>query len=395
MLEVDTAQVAPDQIEGAAEEAALRGEGELQEGRGFEEDGFAFVSEVGGGEALEFGGPVGLFCASPLGGTGQGVCQRRIDGGKDRNHFVAKAVTEEGSVGIGGILSPGEVPFGEPVSDVSTGNFEQGPDDPGGGFREDGGEAGGSGTAQEAGEHGFSLVVESMAGGNSDTDTVGDTLAEKAVAAAAGFLFQIALGGRESGGRVGQAERLGQLRDKGGIGVGFRAPEEVVDVENVTGQPRLVQGVEEQNGVSAPGDGDAEATGEVAVAGGEALGEFVQTPGHYRAYLPIMRFGFIGLVLAGMALAQEPAGLSIKVEVSLVNVAFIVRDRAGILNRSLTKDDIEVFEDGVKRDKVLGAKKMARILIGVWTPRAGRVRAVTAYPANRTLQRVYMENQQQ
>ena len=188
---------------------------------------------------------------------------------------------------------------------------------------------------------------------------------------------------------------MGQLRDKGGIGVGFRAPEEVVDVENVTGQPRLVQGVEEQNGVSAPGDGDAEATGEVAVAGGEALGEFVQTPAHFRAYLPIMRFGFIGLVLAGMALAQEPAGLSIKVEVSLVNVAFIVRDRAGILNRSLTKDDIEVFEDGVKRAKVFGATKMARILIGVWTPRAGRVRAVTAYPASLTLQRVYMENQQQ
>jgi uncharacterized DUF497 family protein len=108
-----------------------------------------------------------------------------------------------------------------------------------------------------------------------------------------------------------------------------------------------------------------------------------------------MRCGFIGLVLAGMALAQEPAGLSIKVDVSLVNVAFIVRDRAGILNRSLTKDDIEVFEDGVKRDKVLGATKMARILICVWTPRAGRVRAVTAYPASLTLQRVYMENQQQ
>lgn len=63
-----------------------------------------------------------------------------------------------------------------------------------------------------------------------------------------------------------------------------------------------------------------------------------------------MRFGFLGLILAGMALGQEPAGLSIKVDVSLVNVAFIVRDRVGTLNRSLTKDDIEVFEDGVKQE---------------------------------------------
>ena len=63
-----------------------------------------------------------------------------------------------------------------------------------------------------------------------------------------------------------------------------------------------------------------------------------------------MRFGLMGLVFAGIALAQEPAGLSIKVDVSLVNVAFIVRDRVGTLNRSLTKDDIEVFEDGVKQE---------------------------------------------
>ena len=54
------------------------------------------------------------------------------------------------------------------------------------------------------------------------------------------------------------------------------------------------------------------------------------------------------LLLAAAALcAQEPPPLSIKVDVSLVNVAFIVRDRTGALAGSLTKDDIEVFEDGV------------------------------------------------
>lgn len=112
VLEVDTAQVAPDQIESAAEEAALRGEGKLEERGSFEEDSFAFVSKVGGGEAIEFGGPEGFFAASPIGGTGQGVGQRGIDGGQDRDHFVAEAVSEEREVGVGGIFSPGEVTFG-------------------------------------------------------------------------------------------------------------------------------------------------------------------------------------------------------------------------------------------------------------------------------------------
>ena len=50
------------------------------------------------------------------------------------------------------------------------------------------------------------------------------------------------------------------------------------------------------------------------------------------------------------ALAQQPQEPSIKVDVSLVNVAFIVRDSAGALAGNLTKDDIEVFEDGVRQD---------------------------------------------
>ncbi len=140
------------------------------------------------------------------------------------------------------------------------------------------------------------------------------------------------------------------MRDESGVGVRLRTSQLVVDVENVPGEASLVESVEEEHGVSAPGDGDAEATAKVTIAGGQALGKFVQTPAHCRTYLHIMRFGLMGLVFAGIALAQEPAGLSIKVDVSLVNVAFIVRDRVGTLNRSLTKDDIEVFEDGVKQE---------------------------------------------
>ena len=62
-----------------------------------------------------------------------------------------------------------------------------------------------------------------------------------------------------------------------------------------------------------------------------------------------MRFIFALLVLGTLA-AQELPPLSIKVDVNLVNVAFIARESSGLLTRKLTKDDIEVFEDGVKQE---------------------------------------------
>lgn len=56
---------------------------------------------------------------------------------------------------------------------------------------------------------------------------------------------------------------------------------------------------------------------------------------------------FLFLMAAGL-LAQEP--LAIKVDVRLVNVAFIVRDQSGALAGSLKKEDIEVIEDGVAQE---------------------------------------------
>jgi hypothetical protein len=44
-----------------------------------------------------------------------------------------------------------------------------------------------------------------------------------------------------------------------------------------------------------------------------------------------------------------------------------------------------------ERYKVLGATRAGRVLIAVWTPREGRVRAVTAYQAGRAYQKVYSE----
>jgi Ca-activated chloride channel homolog len=56
------------------------------------------------------------------------------------------------------------------------------------------------------------------------------------------------------------------------------------------------------------------------------------------------------IFLALFFFAQEPPEPSIKVDVNLVNVAFLVHDGSGALSGNLTKDDIEVFEDGVKQD---------------------------------------------
>lgn len=49
----------------------------------------------------------------------------------------------------------------------------------------------------------------------------------------------------------------------------------------------------------------------------------------------------------GLALAQDDI---IRVQVDLVNVLFTARDKKGALVPTLTKDDIEVWEDGVKQE---------------------------------------------
>jgi len=44
-----------------------------------------------------------------------------------------------------------------------------------------------------------------------------------------------------------------------------------------------------------------------------------------------------------------------------------------------------------ERYKALGVTKAGRVLVGIWTPRRGKVRAVTAYPASRTYRKLYWE----
>ena len=45
-----------------------------------------------------------------------------------------------------------------------------------------------------------------------------------------------------------------------------------------------------------------------------------------------------------------------------------------------------------ERFKVLGATRAGRVLIAVWTPREGKVRAVTAYRADRVYEKLYWES---
>lgn len=45
-----------------------------------------------------------------------------------------------------------------------------------------------------------------------------------------------------------------------------------------------------------------------------------------------------------------------------------------------------------RRYKVLGVTEAGRVLIGIWTPREGRVRAVTAYAAGRLYRDLYRES---
>jgi uncharacterized DUF497 family protein len=44
-----------------------------------------------------------------------------------------------------------------------------------------------------------------------------------------------------------------------------------------------------------------------------------------------------------------------------------------------------------QRYKVPGATKAGRLLIGIWTPREGRVRAIAAYAASRVYRAIYRE----
>ena len=77
-----------------------------------------------------------------------------------------------------------------------------------------------------------------------------------------------------------------------------------------------------------------------------------------------------------------------------VNVAHLKRHRVAPseFEEVILAEPLELdlqTEGGEERYKALGITRNGRILVVVWTPRRGRVRAVTAYPASRPLRAIF------
>src|ERR1700730_8896913 len=70
-------------------------------------------------------------------------------------------------------------------------------------------------------------------------------------------------------------------------------------------------------------------------------------------------------------------------------------DTTGHESNTMTGDPVYLeyqVENDEERFKVLGATEAGRILIAIWTPRRGKVRAITAYGASRVYQELYWES---
>jgi len=77
----------------------------------------------------------------------------------------------------------------------------------------------------------------------------------------------------------------------------------------------------------------------------------------FRRFPAVLCTYFLGLILlAATVSGQQPDGPAIKSTVNLVNVSFTARDARGALLDSLTKDDVELYEDGAAQKVVHFAK---------------------------------------
>ena len=255
VVEADGTQVAADAFKGAAEEAALDGGGQEGERFDIQNDGFGRRLEVKGFEAVEFAGPVVFFVAGPVGGGGEDVGERGIELRQFGEDIEADTISLVVEVGVGDVFAPGDVVGGEPVADFGSSKSQEGADDAFGGGGADAAEAGGAGAAEEAEEDGFGLIVEGVAGGYGVAEIISDALREEIVAEAPGFLFGVAIGGREGCGVERDGVVGGESADEGFIGVGFGTAEFVIDVEDGVGEVELMEGDEEKDGIGAAGNG--------------------------------------------------------------------------------------------------------------------------------------------
>ena len=356
VAEVDGAQRASHVLNRAAQQPSLDRHRQFVQQPDLQQYRLAVVREQATLQTGEFGGPVGLFVLRPGGGGCENIRQSRIQSDELRHEIEADPVAEEHGVGVRGILSPEDVTAREGGADVVPPEGQQGPHDAPIGDGPDAAQTSGARAAQETRHQRLRLVVEGVACRDRVAGSGGDAGFKERIPGAPRLLLDVAFGHGRCRDFNGKAQFGGQSPNKRLIPIGFGAPQPMVDVQDDGGQARVAQGVQQKDRVGASGDSDTDPSAEPqhGVAGDRGPDCLLQTHVHSQTYLMPMNWIPIALA-AGLLAGQESPptsgpSVSIKVDVSLINVAFIVRYADEKLSRDLTRDDIEVFEDGVKQE---------------------------------------------
>ncbi|HWF08295.1 MAG TPA: hypothetical protein VG297_07515 [Bryobacteraceae bacterium] len=214
------------------------------------------MNEIERFEAGELGGPIFLFAARPFGSGGQGCNEPRVQAGGELGKVVETyAVAGEVPVEVGTVFAPSYVALGQEGANFIATQLDEGANDACERDRQDAAESPGTRAACEAVQDGFSLIVERVTGGDCVAGPGRDLGGKKFVAGAAGFLLDI------TGQRRGvqylnrKFETRREIADELFILVGFRAAQAVVDVEDSGGKSQIAKGVQEEDGISAAGNG--------------------------------------------------------------------------------------------------------------------------------------------
>lgn len=248
-----------------------------------------------GQDAGELGLPVAFLVAGDGGEVGKLGVDLRIVGGEEREQVVAEAVAGKGRIEVGGVFAPGLIDAAQPGFDLRAASGEKRAQDQRFGVDKGGMDAAETfrpGSAEKLVEDSLGLVVEGMGGGDGVELAGGQEVAEEGVTKVAGGLFESLAVGLSGGGGVhvvaveGEAVPGGEVGNEGGIGVGFRPTNAVVNVDNGEDKADLKggidEGAEQGDGIGSAGDSHAEAHAgaqELAVEGGR---DGLEGPGHSR-----------------------------------------------------------------------------------------------------------------
>jgi hypothetical protein len=144
----------------------------------------------------------------------------------------------------------------KPGANIFAAQAKHGADDSEIGLRTNAAQPSGSGATEEAIEDGFRLIVQRVACGD------GEGLErEEGIAGATSFLLKIAFGWRFGMDQTGQMELGGESANEGFVFLRFGGAQFMVDVEDDGGQVEFGEGVEEENGIRATRDRDADFSG--------------------------------------------------------------------------------------------------------------------------------------